>query len=192
MRDMEIVPVRRGSLDFLYSIRKRKKKTLWRITGKFRDRRDDSLRCSRSDQRFLLPIIQCHPSSFPTMNPKADHRSIDSRARSIRRLRSRRIPAELINGSSQFPSCEICPPLKTISSSEISQPPFLPSLSCSSSSPFISLFIVAVVVMLFYFSSYSRIQFCVLLPPVTLAENNNNICSPPMNKERQWFDPCCS
>jgi len=83
-------------------------------------------------------------------------------------------------------------PLKTISSSEISQPPFLPSLSCSSSSPFTSLFIVAVVVMLFYFSSYSRIQFCVLLPPVTLAENNNNICSPPMNKERQWFDPCCS
>lgn len=109
MRDMESVPVRRGSLDFLYSIRKRKKKTLRRITGKFRGRRDGSLRCSRSDQRFLLPIIRRHPSSFPTMNPKADHRSIDSRARSIRRLRSRRTPAELVNGSSQFPSCEIYP-----------------------------------------------------------------------------------
>lgn len=48
---------------------------------------------------------------------------------------------------------------------------------------------VVVVVALFYFSSYSHAQFCVLLPPVTLAENNNKICSLPLVHGRRWFIP---
>lgn len=77
MRDMETVPVRRGPLDFLYSIRKRKKKTLRRVTGKFRGRRDGSLRCSRSDQRFLLPIIRFRSSFLLSHDESQGRRSID-------------------------------------------------------------------------------------------------------------------
>lgn len=80
------------------------------------------------------------------------------------------------------------PPLRE-SLSSVAVSSFTSSSSCSSS-PSTSLFVV--VLALFYSSSYSRAQFCVLLPPVTLAENNNNICSPPLDKGRQWFVPCCS
>lgn len=89
--------------------------------GKFCGRRDGSLRCSRSNQRALLPIIRRHPSFSPTMDPRPMiDRSIPARDRSVRRLRSRRTSAEPVNGSSQFPSCEIYPsPPKTTSSSRI-------------------------------------------------------------------------
>lgn len=91
----------------------------------------------------------------------------------------------------------------SISSSQ-KLPPFckLPSLTAAaSSSSFVSspsftfLFVaVVVVVALFYFSSYSHAQFCVLLPPVTLAENNNKICSLPLVHGRRWGSamPCSS
>lgn len=176
----------RGPLDFLCSIRK--ENTLQRITGKFCGRRDGSLRCSRSDQRSLLPLIRRHSSSSPTMNPKADNRSIDFRPRSIRR--DVYVRGELRQSSStahhNFRLARSIPP-KTTSSSRITL------FSCRFFlhfffllflvSPSTSLFVV--VLALFYFSSYSRVQFCVLLPPVTLAENNNNICSPPLDKGRQ-------
>lgn len=192
MRDMETESVQCGPLDFLCSIRK-EKKMLQRVTGKFRGRRDGSLRCFRSDQRSLFPIIRRHLSSSPTMNPKADDRSIDSRARSIRRLHYAenfgRARQQLITISVKARSIS---PLKSHPVSRITL------FKCCFFLLFFSFFLLlfaslplfdVVVVVLFYFRSYSRAQFCVLLPPVTLAENNNNICSRPLDKGRDYDSP---
>lgn len=186
MRDMEIESVQSWTPRLPLLDPKRKyaikdnRKVLWS------SRR--SLRCSRSDQRSLLPLIRRHSSSSPTMNPKADNRSIDFRPRLIRR--DVYVRGELRQSSStahhNFRLARSIPP-KTTSSSRItlfSRRFFLHFFFLLFLvSPSTSLFVV--VLALFYFSSYSRVQFCVLLPPVTLAENNNNICSPPLDKGRQ-------
>lgn len=91
-----------------FSARSEKKKTLQKVTGKFRGRRDGSLCCSRSDQRCLLPIIRRHPSS--SHDGSQGRRSIDRFPRATdSTFMSQRTPAEHVNGSSQFPSCEIYP-----------------------------------------------------------------------------------
>jgi len=157
-----------------------KRKTLQRVTGKFHGRRDSSFRCSHSDQRSLLPIIRRHSSSFPTMNSKADDRSIDSRARSIRTFRG-----ELRQSSStahhNFRFVRSIPP-KTISSSQITI--FSRHFFFFFSFFFLFSLSFCCCCCVILLSSYSHTQFCVLLPPVTHAENNNNICSAPLDKGR--------
>lgn len=160
----------RGPLDFLCSIRK--ENTLQRITGKFCGRRDGSLRCSRSDQRSLLPLIRHHSSLLS--HDESQGRSINFCPRSIRR--DVYVRGELRQSSStahhNFHLARSIPP-KTTSSSRIilfSRRFFLHFFLLFLVSPFTSLFVV--VLALFYFSSYSRAQFCVLLPPVTLASDS--------------------
>jgi len=60
MRDLGPSRFNVDPLDFLCSIRE-EKKTLLRATGKFRGRRDGSLRCSRSNQRvFCFRLSAVH------------------------------------------------------------------------------------------------------------------------------------
>lgn len=176
-------------LDFLCSIQKGKKRPLQRVTGKFCGRRDSSLRCSRSNQRFPASDHPPHdPSSSSTMNPKADDRTIDPRARSIRRYARGELRQSSSTAHHNFRLARSIPRLKNhlLFANHSLQPPLS---SFSSSFTFFLLLLFSLylsfccVVVLLYFSSYA--QFCVLLPPVTLAENNNNICSLPTDKGRR-------
>lgn len=129
-----------------------------------------------------------HPSSSSTMNPKADDRTIDPRARSIPRYARGELRQSSSTAHHNFRLARSIPPLKNylLFANHSLQPP-LSSFSSSFTFFFLLLFSLYLsfccVVVLLYFSSYA--QFCVLLPPVTLAENNNNICSLPTDKGRR-------
>lgn len=119
----------RGPLDFLCSIRKKKYAT------------KDNRKVLWSSRRLssLFPLgstfpASAHPPSFFLLShdESQGRQSIDwfpSAIDPTRRLRSRRTPAELVNGSSQFSSCEIYPSQNHLLFANHSlQSPFLPSL----------------------------------------------------------------
>lgn len=152
------------TLDFLCSIQKGKKRPRQRVTGKFCGRRDSSLRCSRSNQRFpasdhpphviLPPLPRWIPRPTIARSILARDRSDVTLAENSGRARQRLITISVSRDLSLLS--------KTTSSSRItlfsrrSLPSPLPSpSSSSSSSPFTSLFVV----LLYYFTLAHTLNF---------------------------------
>lgn len=175
-------------MDFSCSIRKKKIKR--------GDRKVSSQRLSSSfplDPPLL--IIRRHPPSFLAMNSKAIDRSISAYnrfdanyvAKNFGRARQRLITIS-VSRDHYSPYLSFC--LKNyllFMNHPLQSPPLILLLLFPLLLSLFFLLLLWLLLRYFNFSSYSRAQFCVLLPPVTLAENNNKICSPSLDQGRRWF-----
>lgn len=192
-RDAETESVQCGPLDSPCSIREKKN---------YKGQQESIVVVATA--LFVVPARNNVPRAWSstassTRDESKGRRSIDLRAWDRSDITLRRTPAELVDGSSQFPSRETIVSTRLISTNHLflfAEPLFFSRrrrFLFSSPLPLYRSFLLFLWLWCYFTLALTLntqyAQFCVLLPPVTLAENNKNICSPPSGQGATMIYP---